>query len=308
MLPWRRMLAFSSHSLSRTLVQGGARSLRPSVYTQASRSTGNAVHSNPPKPTAEEIEKEKEKLRVEEIKHFGPHNEHPKKLSHKELEDIAKAPPPLLMAYNVNSPNKLTFPCYLRIPHPKPGGLGFYIHGDFIVDTGAPGSGIVFPVDDPVLERAKVDWIDIGKSFASIDPIDVEIHGRVYQNVYILKHKRWKHADGHFPVIGLPLLNRMVVAIIGNQVTDDDLKKVPALLHAKGKGKYIDLLGTPPPDRKPTSLPGKKGTSLPGKKGTSLPDKKGTSSPDKKGTPKPTTIREFWENNSYVRSDKYTNK
>jgi len=245
MLPWRRILALSSRPLSRALLVRGTRPVRPSVYTQAFRSTGNTAHQNT--PNEEELEKEKKDLVAQEEKHFGERIKHPKKLSEKELEEIKKARPEFLVISPIHPPNYITYPVYIRIPHPTEFVLfpNFYVHdASVVVDTGAFATGIVFPDDYHGLNRAAADWKDLGGRYALSVKVDVEINGRVYKDVTISRSKKWTSARGYTKaVIGIPLMRQMVQSFVGNRVTDHDLATLPVELRQKGRA--TDHLGVP---------------------------------------------------------------
>jgi len=221
------------------------RPVRPSVYTQASRSTGNTINhpdpsKDPHRPTAEELKKQKE----EEEKHFGERVKHAKKLSEKELEDIRKAPPVFLVASDIVPGKLITYPFYMRIPHPDDPFSSYYIHSDIVVDTGCSVSGVCFPDDDPRLKNAAADWKAEGDTGHALSvKVDIEINGQVYQDISVTRYKRWTSANGYKrAVIGLPLLRHMVLAFVGNKVPAHDLASLPAVL--QHKGKITDLLGS----------------------------------------------------------------
>jgi len=267
MLP--RNVVLASSLLARGALRP-SRSLRPTLafvrYTQTN------THSTPhhdPKGTPPKVdfkslspEKQKEYLLEVEKKHFP--NYHATPVTPQEIELMKKAPPTLLVESPIPPYDWIRYKFILKAPQTNT--HSFLLHGDAILDTGAPGGGLIFPADDARLHGLIGNWTDLGdgKEVFS-EHVQVEINGRIYDTNLQKDSKLNKDPSAlivsEYCLIGGDIQDHMALLFVGDELFPPDLHHLSAELTQKA-GKFVDLLGSPHTAAAQQFFDDLKGTSL----------------------------------------------
>jgi len=100
-----------------------------------------------------------------------------------------------------------------------------------------PVGGLCFAIDDPMVTNAAGKWLEAGSGYLIHEALAfVEIAGKVYENVTILRNKAWTFAtlQGNV-VIGGMLHRQMAVSFIGAELLPSELSQLPPIMRSPGQ-------------------------------------------------------------------------
>jgi len=155
-----------------------------------------------------------------------------RKFTKEEMDVFEKWLPPQLAIFPFIRDKHITMPFFMSVPNQNALQQNFYLSSIAVFDTGAPNGGIVFPVDDPRLGCIKGQWLNHGTNMIFYMPITVEIAGRIFEKVTLVRHKPWSFVS-HVPVIGGQLAHRLAVSQIGCEA--DELESLPVAMRKRGQ-------------------------------------------------------------------------